>query len=116
MGIFNNIDRYTNVDISQYIRNVSKTIQASRGMKLDSDNNYNAENKRLQNVREGTSSSDAVNKHQLAVGLNQKHDNAGNIDLKDAYNIINSKPQTVADLVKHYNQLSRRKTSFCIKK
>ena len=33
MGIFNNVDRYTNVDISQYIRNISQIIQASRGMK-----------------------------------------------------------------------------------
>lgn len=100
MGIFNNIDRYTNVDISQYIRNISQIIHASRGMKLDSDNNYSAENKRLKNVAEGTSSSDAITKHQLTVGLNQKHDNTRNIDLKDSCDIINSKPQSVADLVK----------------
>ena len=35
--------------------------------------------KKLTNVGEGVSSSDAVNKHQLTVGLNQEHDNTGNI-------------------------------------
>ena len=74
-------------------------------MKLDSDNNYNAENKRLKNVAEGTSSSDAVNKHQLTVGLNQKHDNTGDIYLKESYNIIKSKPQTFNFLKTEYDRL-----------
>ena len=81
MGIFNNIDKYTNVDISNHIKDVTEIIQSSRGMKLDSDNNYNAENKRLKNVAEITSSSDAVNKHQLETALNDKHDKTGNINL-----------------------------------
>ena len=75
------------------------------GFKLTDDGNYDMNNKKLTNVDEGTSSSDAVNKHQLETALNDKHDNTGNIDLKDAYNIINSKPQTVAELVKHYDNL-----------
>ena len=41
----------------------------------------------------------------MTVALTEKHDNTGDIDLKDAYNIINSKPQTVADLVKRYDNL-----------
>lgn len=75
------------------------------GFKPTVDGNYDMENKKLTNIDEGASSSDAVNKHQLETALNDKHDNTGNIDLKDAYNIINSKPQTVAELVKHYDNL-----------
>ena len=105
MGIFNNIDKYTNVDISKHIKDVTEIIQSSRGMKLDSDNNYNAENKRLKNVAEGTSSSDAVNKHQLETALNYKHVNTGNINLTNQYNIVNSKQQTEANLKNNPNNL-----------
>ena len=45
------------------------------GFKLTDDGKYDIDTKKLTNVGEGVSSSDAVNKHQLTVGLNQKHDN-----------------------------------------
>ena len=38
MGIFNNVGRFTNVDISEYIKSFQRQIQT--GLKLDSNNNY----------------------------------------------------------------------------
>ena len=39
MGKFNNLDKYSNVDISEYIKNTTKQIQTG-GPKLDANNNY----------------------------------------------------------------------------
>ena len=39
MGTFNNIDKYSNVDISEYIKDTTQQIQAG-GLKLDSNSNY----------------------------------------------------------------------------
>ena len=39
MGIFNYIDKYSNVDVSEYIKSITQQIQSS-GLKLDSNNNY----------------------------------------------------------------------------
>lgn len=75
------------------------------GFKLADDGNYDIDNKKLTNAAEGNSSSDAVNKYQLTVSLSQKHDNTGNIDMKDSYNIINSKPQTFDSLQNKYDSL-----------
>lgn len=66
MGIFNNLDMYSNVDISEYI----KQIQAGCRFKLDANNNYDIENKKLVNVAEGTDPTDAIPLGQLdAVDL-----------------------------------------------
>ena len=35
MGIFNNVNKFTNIDISQYTKNVSEIIQANRGFETD---------------------------------------------------------------------------------
>ena len=51
MGVFNNIQRFATFDISEYIRNFQRQIQT--GLKLDSNNNYDIQQKRLANVGEG---------------------------------------------------------------
>ena len=55
-------------------------------------------NKKLNNVGEGTASSDAITKHQLDTAMIDKHDNNQNIDLKNTYNVINSKKRTKTQL------------------
>ena len=49
MGIFNNIGRFTDFDIGKYIRNLDIQIQGT-GLKLDSNNNYDIQQRRLTNV------------------------------------------------------------------
>ena len=61
MGIFNNIGRY--LDIPDYIKNFNQQIQS--GLKLDVNNNYDIEGKRLANVGQGLDDDDAVVMHQL---------------------------------------------------
>ena len=70
MAIFNNLQRYTNDDISEYIKNFITQIQT--GLKLNSNNNYDIQQKRLANVGEGVDNDDAVTKHQMEVGLSTK--------------------------------------------
>ena len=71
MGIFNNIGRY--LDIQDYIKNFNQQIQS--GLKLDVNNNYDIEGKRLANVGQGLDDDDAVVMHQLTsldTGLKTK--------------------------------------------
>ena len=71
MGIFNNIGRY--LDIQDYIKNFNQQIQS--GLKLDVNNNYDIEGKRLANVGQGLDDDDAVVMHQLTsldTGLNME--------------------------------------------
>ena len=70
MGIFNNVGRFTNVDISEYIKSFQGQIQT--GLKLDSNNNYDIQQKRLANVAEAVDNDDAITKHQMEVGLSTK--------------------------------------------
>ena len=70
MGVFNSVQRFTNVNISEYIKNFNRQIQTS--LKLDSNNNYDIQQKRLANVGEGVDNGDAVTKHQMEVGLSTK--------------------------------------------
>ena len=72
---------------------------------MDANNNYDIENRKLTNVAEGTASSDAITKHQLDTALIDKHDNDQNIDLKGAYNVINSKQQTFSEMNASRNTL-----------
>ena len=84
MGIFNNLDKYENVDLSQYINII--TEQINRGMKIDSsDNNYDADNKKRKNVASASESSDAVTKGDLDTVLIGHHSNTENIDLQNRY-------------------------------
>ena len=70
MGLFNNVGRYS--DIHEYIKNFKET---QSGLKLDSNNNYDIEGKRLANVGQGVDDDDAVVMHQFAsldAGLETK--------------------------------------------
>ena len=49
MGLFNNVGRYS--DIHEYIKNFKEQTQS--GLKLDVNNNYDIEGKRLANVGQG---------------------------------------------------------------
>ena len=71
MGLFNNVGRYT--DVHEYIKNFSQQTQS--GLKLDSNNNYDIEGKRLANVGQGVDADDAVVMHQMTsldTGLETK--------------------------------------------
>ena len=71
MGLFNNVGRYS--DIHEYIKNFKEQTQS--GLKLDSNNNYDIEGKRLANVGQGVDDDDAVVMHQFAsldTGLETK--------------------------------------------
>ena len=105
MGIFNNLNKYTTVEISEYIKNITQKIQAGSGLKLDANNNYDIENSKLTNAAEGTTYSDAITKNQLDAAIGNKHDNDQNIDLKDTYNVINSKQQTFSEMNANRNTL-----------
>ena len=61
MGLFNNVGRYS--DIHEYIKNFKEQTQS--GLKLDANNNYDIEGKRLANVGQGVEADDAVVMHQM---------------------------------------------------
>ena len=71
MGLFNNVGRYS--DIHEYIKNFKEQTQS--GLKLDVNNNYDIEGKRLANVGQGVDADDAVVMHQMTsldTGLETK--------------------------------------------
>ena len=72
MGVLNNIQRFNTFDIREYIKNFQRQIQT--GFKLDANNNYDIQQKRLANVGEGVDGGDSVTKHQMEVGLSTKSD------------------------------------------
>ena len=61
MGLFNNVGRYS--DVHEYIKNFNQQTQS--GLKLDVNNNYDIEGKRLANVGQGVEADDAVVMHQM---------------------------------------------------
>ena len=61
MGLFNNVGRYS--DVHEYIKNFTQQTQS--GLKLDSNNNYDIEGKRLTNVGQGVEADDVVVMHQM---------------------------------------------------
>ena len=169
MGIFNNIGRY--LDIQDYIKNFKEQTQS--GLKLDSNNNYDIEGKRLANVGQGVDDDDAVVMHQMTslntdletklaqlkadslqvdgsshmtgdldlrgnklilpgeidmnrkmiknLGVDESDDlsavnmatlkkhsasaSAGDIDLQEKYNVLNSKQRNLNELETHYDSL-----------
>ena len=72
MGVLNNIQRFKTFDIREYIKNFQRQIQT--GLKLDSNNNYDIQQKRLANTGEGVDGGDAITKHQMETGLATKPD------------------------------------------
>ena len=71
MGVFNNLQLH-DFDIKEYMKSVNEKIQT--GFKLDKNNNYDMQQKRLANLSEGVDAADAITKHQMEVGLAGKAD------------------------------------------
>ena len=72
MGVFNNLQLHDNVDIKEYMQSFNEKIQT--GFKLDKNNNYDMQQKRLANLAKAVDVADAVTKHQMEVGLASKAD------------------------------------------
>ena len=72
MGVLNNLQLHDNVDIKEYMKSVDEKIQT--GFKLDKNNNYDMQQKRLANLAEAVDAADAITKHQMEVGLASKAD------------------------------------------
>ena len=72
MGVYNNFQRHKTFDFKAYIKYCKSQIQT--GLKLDKNNNYDIQQKRLANVGEGVDGGDAVTKHQMETGLATKPD------------------------------------------
>ena len=71
MGVFNNLQSH-DLDIKEYMKSVNEKIQT--GFKLDKNNNYDMQQKRLTNLAEAVDADDAITKHQMEVGLANKVD------------------------------------------
>ena len=71
MGVFNNLQLH-DLDIKEYMKSVNEKIQT--GFKLDKNNNYDMQQKRLANLAEAVDADDAITKHQMEVGLAGKAD------------------------------------------
>ena len=83
MGVFNNLQLHDNFDIKDYIKSFNDKIQT--GFKLDKNNNYDMQQKRLTNLAEAVDAADAITKHQMEVGLSNKSDQT-NVLLLDGRN------------------------------
>ena len=71
MGVFNNLQLH-DFDIKEYMKSVNAKIQT--GFKLDKNNNYDMQQKRVVNLAEAVDADDAITKHQMEVGLANKVD------------------------------------------
>ena len=83
MGVFNNLQLHDNFDIKEYMQSFNDKIQT--GFKLDKNNNYDMQQKRLANLAEAVDAADAITKHQMEVGLSNKSDQT-NVLLLDGRN------------------------------
>ena len=83
MGVFNNLQLHDNVDIKEYMQSFNEKIQT--GFKLDKNNNYDMQQKRLANLAEAVDADDAITKHQMEVGLANKVDSTS-VPLLDGRN------------------------------
>ena len=66
MGVFNNLQLH-DFDIKEYMKSVNEKIQT--GFKLDKNNNYDMQQKRLANLAEAVDAADAITKYQMEVGV-----------------------------------------------
>ena len=71
MGVFNNLQLH-DFDIKEYMKSVNAKIQT--GFKLDKNNNYDMQQKRVVNLAEAVDADDSITKHQMEVGLAGKAD------------------------------------------
>ena len=90
MGVFNNLQLHDNVDIKEYMQSFNEKIQT--GFKLDKNNNYDMQQKRLANLAEAVDADDAITKHQMEVGLSDqtnvllldgRNHMTGDLDMRD---------------------------------
>ena len=72
MGVFNNINKYETIDIKDHIEIIKEHITG--GMKFDSDNNFNAENKKIKNISDGIGDKDVVSKKWIEDHVTSKTD------------------------------------------
>ena len=82
MDVFNNLQLH-DFDITDYIKSFNEKTQT--GFKLDKNNNYDMQQKRLANLAEAVDAADAITKHQMEVGLSNKSDQT-NVLLLDGRN------------------------------
>ena len=101
MGLFKNLDKYERGDIHEHMRNMKELIQ-SIVLKLDSDNNYDAENRKIKNVANPTNIVDVSNKKYVDDGLNTKP-NTNDVVLKSGSTMS-------GDLDMNSNRISRVST------
>ena len=104
MGIFNQQPNY-NQSYSKGKRGITGSQgppgPPGTGFILTSDGNYDMTNKKPTNMAKGTASSDAITKNQLDTAVGNKHSTDQNIDLKNTYNVINSKRLTYDEMGKN---------------
>ena len=82
MGVLNNLQLH-DFDIKEYIKSFNEKIQTR--FKLDANNNYDMQQKRLANLAGGVDAADAITKHQMEVGLSSKSEQT-NVLLLDGRN------------------------------
>ena len=80
-------------------------VMNSKTCNLTADGNYDMVDKKLTNAKEGNNKNDVITKNQLDTAMVNKHDNNQKIDLKDTYNVINSKQQTFNEMNTNRNTL-----------
>lgn len=74
MGIFNNLNSYTNEDLFEYIKNITQQFQAGIALKMDANGDHDFENKKLANVHLGDNNNDVMVKSQIEGYVTNKTD------------------------------------------
>lgn len=77
MGIFNDIENISSSSGFSKVRGPPGV-----GFILTQDGDYDMQQKRLTNAKEGSNNNDLVTKHQLGVGLNDKLNENSDIDIQ----------------------------------
>ena len=67
MGVLNNLQLHDKFDIKEYIKSFKEKIQT--GFKLDANNNYDIQQKRLANLAEGVDATDAITNTRWKLGF-----------------------------------------------
>ena len=70
MGVIITLDKYSSVNIYEYIKIIQERVQGV--MKLDDNQDLDVQNKKLSNLEDGTDDDDAMNRKQIVEFVNQK--------------------------------------------
>lgn len=92
MGVFNEKSSDQHYQFAKGIQGLPGV-----GFNLTAGGNFDITNKKLTNVVDGTDPSDAITKKQLD-SISVTGDVTSDIDLKNTYNAINSKTNTIQEL------------------